>query len=126
MGNCTKQHTETPRTSQYHQFLKKQFLTRTLLINNQTDGWSCGYHSLLARRNFLRVLSDKKIMNYDFYENNTENTKLLLGKMLDGDFTKIRKSLLHIVKFLVMDVTTLTPAQTRNEDVNLCTGASQQ
>ena len=79
----------------------------------------------MARRNFLRVLSDKKIMNHDFYKINTEKTKLLLEKMLDGDFNTIRKSLLHIVEFLALDVTTLTPAQTRNEDVNLCTGPSQ-
>ena len=126
MQNCTKQHTATSSTTHYHQFFKKHFLTRILLIHNQTDGWSCGYHSLLARRNFLRVLSDKKIMNYDFYENNTEKTKLLIEKMLDGEFTKISKSLLHIVKFLAKDVTTLTPAQVGDEDVDLYTGASQQ
>ena len=65
-------------------------------------------------------------MNYDFYENNTEKTKLLIDKMLDGEFSKIHKSLLHIVKFLAKDVTTLTPAQARDEDYDLCTGASQQ
>ena len=72
MERCTKQHTATTPTTHYHLFSKNHFQTRTLLIHYQTDGWSCGYHSLLARRNFLRVLSDKKIMNYDFYENNTE------------------------------------------------------
>ena len=64
-------------------------------------------------------------MNYDFYENNTEQTKLLIDKMLDGKFYKIRKSLLHIVKFLANDVTVLAPESSRDVDNDLSEGILQ-
>ena len=37
-------------------FGKKRFKIKRLQINQQHDEWSCGFHSLLARQNFLNLL----------------------------------------------------------------------
>ena len=44
---------------QFNLFSIKQFEVCRLQINQQDDGWSCGFHSLLAQQNFSKVLLEE-------------------------------------------------------------------
>ena len=55
-------------------------------------------------------------MNLGFHKNNSKKKLIGIDKILDGDVSKIRKSLLYIVKFLGKDVTTLAPVAARAAD----------
>ena len=55
---------------------------------------------------FLHVLSEKMKMNLGFIKNNSKKRIIVIDKMLDGDVSEIRKSLLYVVKLLAKDITT--------------------
>ena len=64
-------------------------------------------------------------MNLGFIKNNSKKRIIVIDKMLDGDVSEIRKSLLYIVKFLAKDVTTLAPVAARDADYDFSTGILQ-
>ena len=83
---------------QFKLFSIKQFEVRRLQINQQDDTWSCGFQSLLARQNFLKLLSEEWKFNEEWFKNNRgsviiENTKY-------GKVDEIRNTLLQILKFM--------------------------
>ena len=58
------QFTIPSKVEQCKLFSTNQFVVHRLQINEQYDGWSCGFHSLLARQNF-----------YNFYWRDGNSTK---------------------------------------------------
>ena len=84
--------------SQYVYFTTNQFVVRRLHINPQYDGWTCGFHSLLARQNFLNLLLQNHKFNKEWFTNNKGCP--VIDIMKDGKVDDIRNTLLQILTFI--------------------------
>ena len=79
-------------------FVKKRFTIKRLEINQQHDGWSCGFHSILARQNFLQLLLDGYKFNEEFYKN--QKRVIVIDAMKAGKVNEIRNTLFQILTFM--------------------------
>ena len=79
-------------------FGKKRFKIKRLQINEQHDGWTCGFHCLLARQIFLRLLVDGCTFNEEFFKN--QKRLLVIDAMKAGKVNEIRKTLFKILTFI--------------------------
>ena len=79
-------------------FFKNRFKVRRLQINAQNDGWSCGFHSLLARQNFLQLLLNGCKFNEEFFKN--KKRLIVINTMKGGKVDEIRSTLLQILTFM--------------------------
>ena len=79
-------------------FGKKRFKIKRLQINQQHDEWSCGFHSLLARQNFLQLLLDGYKFNEEFYKN--QKRVIVIDAMKAGKVNEIRNTLFQILTFM--------------------------
>ena len=98
MKNDNPEFTIPSRVEQYKHFISNQFEVRRLQINPQDDGWSCGFHSLLARQNFLNLLLQNHKFNKDWFTNNIGFIEI--DNMKDGKVDEIRNTLLQILTFI--------------------------
>ena len=57
--------------------------------------------------------------------NDSKRRIIVINKMFDGNVSEIRKSLLHIVKFLAKEVTDLAPKSPRDADYDFGKGILQ-
>ena len=89
------QFTIPSRVEQFKLFSTNQFEDRRLQINQQDDRWSCGFHSLLARQNFLQLLLEGWKFNKEWFRNNKRS--VVIDNMKDGKVDKIRNILLQIL-----------------------------
>ena len=100
--------TEVP---QYTHFSTNKFNIWQLKIELQPEGWSCGFWSLLARHNFLYLLSEKLKFNKEFFT--TQDRIIKIDKMMEGEVSVIRHTLLQICTFMAKGITSKTPVPTR-------------
>ena len=106
--NGIKKDTEV---QQYKQFSTNKFNIRRLEIKRQPDGWSGGFWSLLARHNILYLLSEKLKFNDEFFIKYGRIIKI--DKMMEGEVSVIRKTLLQITTFMAKDISSKTPVPAR-------------
>ena len=79
-------------------FLSKRFTVKRLEINQQHDGWSCGFHSILARQKFLQLLLDGCKFNKEFFKN--QKKLIVIDAMKAGKVDEIRSTLFQILTFM--------------------------
>ena len=83
---------------QLKMFVKTRFKIKRLEINQQHDGWSCGFHSILARQNFLQLLLNGYKFNDEFYKN--KKRVIVIDAMKAGTVNEIRNTLFQILTFM--------------------------
>ena len=106
-----KYYTITTKGEQYKYFSSNNFKVCQLQINQQDEGWLCGYQTLLARQNFVKLLSKKLKFNKELFR--IHNRTVIINKMKDREVSKIRNTLFHILTFLAQKITSKTPVPDR-------------
>ena len=95
----------------YLRFTTKRFIIWQLQIELQTDRWSSGFRSLLARHNFSYLLSKKIKFNAEFFA--TQVRIIKNNKMMEGEVSLICSTLLQTCTFMAKGITSKTPVPTR-------------
>ena len=107
LSEDNQESTLTTKGEQHKYFTNRNFKVCRLQIDQQDDGWSCGYWSLLARQNFLQILSEKVKFNKELFRK--QNGTIILEKMTNGTVSEIRHTLFQILTFLEKKKTNKTP-----------------
>ena len=121
--NCTKKHFKKWKIEQIAEvgsipkwFKKTCFQKCKLITPIQQDIWSCGYHSLLARDNFLDFLLSDVIQHHKL-SLNSRTKPITLAQMQRINILGCRSDLLQIINFLEQYKTDSANAPNRSPDV---------
>ena len=97
-------------------FKKTCFQKCKLITPIEQDTWSCGYHSLLARDNFLDFLLSDVIQHHKL-SLNSRTKPITLAQMQQVNILGCRSDLLRIINFLEQYKTDSENAPKRSPDV---------
>ena len=106
------------------QFTKTCFQKCKLSISIQQDLWSCGYHSLLARDNFLDFLLSDVIQHHK-PSLKSKTKPIPLPQMQRGNILGCCSDLLRIINFLEQYKTDSANAPNRSPNVVIGNTPSQ-
>ena len=129
--NCTKKYFEKWKFESIAEvgprnihFKKTCFQKCKLITPIQQDTWSCGYHSLLARDNFLDFLLSDVIQHHK-PSLKSKTKPIPLPQMQRGNILGCRSDLLRIINFLEQYKTDSANAPNRSPDVVIGNTQSQ-